>query len=97
MSTDPYAVDNASDVDNPWDTHPCGPVWPLSHSWVDGVCEDCGEVCEHEDQKYDDGRFWCVECEVLVREADREDFIDDYESYKDSVISEGGHWPPWRS
>lgn len=48
MRPEDYAVDNASDVDNPYDTHPCGPGHPLSHSFVKGFCEDCGA----EDEEY---------------------------------------------
>ena len=48
MRPQDYAVDNASNTDDPYDTHPCGPGPTLHHSFIDGVCEYCGT--EDDDQ-----------------------------------------------
>lgn len=87
-----WSVDNAStgSVD---DEHPC-----VSHTWVDGRCEDCYVLCEHDEQEMDGrGVFVCLICDEPVRMAEADDFgPDPYDVWKDSVIESGAPWPPWR-
>lgn len=42
MRPEDSAVDNAANVDDPYDTHPCGPGPTLGHDPKGDVCEDCG-------------------------------------------------------
>ncbi|MGV0949388.1 MAG: hypothetical protein ACOYB3_01860 [Azonexus sp.] len=98
MEPKDYAVDNASRPDLPNDTHPCGPGQILSHSFLDGECQDCGFCCE--DHPSVDPEYGGVcDCGITVPADEPEEYDDSddaYERYKDDIIESGGHWPPWR-
>lgn len=77
MKPSDYSVDNA-------DTgrashHPCygGEGRPLSHSYRNGVCEDCEHICEHQDAEVIPTAgspiegLYCPECEMDLDEEKR--------------------------
>jgi hypothetical protein len=83
MKPSDYAIDNASDTDNRYDTHPCGPGYPLSHSFVNGECEDCGaeddeQDCDHSRVEIGRNGSECIDCGEVV--ADWHDLREDFEN-----------------